>query len=118
VLLVVLRVAGVAPAETVANPDLYADEDDDEFVPASDKENFDVFDWQLCKVREDAFTLSSLLSSYSSSASLFYFLSFIFPISSPSLSPSCLLILSIHFLLLFFCILLYLQHFLLNLFLF
>jgi hypothetical protein len=45
----VLRVAGAAPAETPANPDYY---DDDEFVPASEKENFDVFDWQLCKVRE------------------------------------------------------------------
>lgn len=49
-----LRVAGAAPAETLANPNLYADEDDDEFVPASDKDNFDAFDWQLCKVREDA----------------------------------------------------------------
>ncbi|PNF27058.1 Serine protease inhibitor 27A [Cryptotermes secundus] len=47
VLLVVLLVAGAEPAETPANPDYY--DDDDEFVPASEKENFDVFDWQLCK---------------------------------------------------------------------
>jgi hypothetical protein len=46
---VVLRVAGAAPAESQANPDYY--DDDDEFVPASEKENFDAFDWQLCKVR-------------------------------------------------------------------
>lgn len=47
VLLVVLRVAGATPAETVGTTDYY--DDDDEFVPASEKENFDVFDWQLCK---------------------------------------------------------------------
>jgi hypothetical protein len=35
-------------SEDFANPDYY---DDDVFVPVSDKENFDVFDWQLCKVR-------------------------------------------------------------------
>jgi hypothetical protein len=49
-------VAGATPAETLPNPDYY---DDDEFVPASEKENFDVFDWELCKVREE---LSSILT--------------------------------------------------------
>jgi hypothetical protein len=47
-----LRVAAAAPADTFSevllNPDDY--NDDDVFVPASDKENFDLFDWQLCKV--------------------------------------------------------------------
>jgi hypothetical protein len=56
VLLVVLRVAGAAPADTPSevslNPDYY---DDDLFVPASSEENFDVFDWQLCKVRVRCF---------------------------------------------------------------
>jgi hypothetical protein len=51
VLLVVLRVAGVAPAETPATPNDY--DDDDEFVPVSEEGHFDVFDWQLCKVREE-----------------------------------------------------------------
>lgn len=52
----VLRVAGTTPADTSPeaslNPDYY---DDDLFVPFTDKENFDVFDWQLCKVRVRCF---------------------------------------------------------------
>ena len=34
-------------SESISNSDDY---DDDLFVPVPDKENFDVFDWQLCKV--------------------------------------------------------------------
>jgi len=53
VLLVVLRVAGAAPAESSSEvfPNSDYSYDDDVFVPSSEKENFDVFDWQLCKVR-------------------------------------------------------------------
>ena len=40
--------------ESIPNPDEY---DDDLFVPVSDKENFDVFDWQLCKVNPTLFIL-------------------------------------------------------------
>ena len=35
-------------SESIRNSDDY--DDDDLFVPVSDKENFDVFDWELCKV--------------------------------------------------------------------
>lgn len=51
VLLAVVGLTVAVPAdgfsEGLANPDDY--DDDDVFVPITDKENFDVFDWQLCK---------------------------------------------------------------------
>jgi hypothetical protein len=101
----VLRVAGAAPAETPANPDYY--DDDDEFVPASEKENFDVFDWQLCKVRESR---RQTQTSGRSRLCLFIIVSlFLLRLlhSSPSLSPSYLLLfcLSVFFFPSSFCIL-------------
>ncbi|KDR09408.1 serine protease inhibitor 27A-like [Zootermopsis nevadensis] len=50
VLLVVLRVAGAAPADASSEASLDLDYyDDDLFVPPTNEGNFDVFDWQLCK---------------------------------------------------------------------
>ena len=51
VLLALFGLTVAVPANTVSesipNSDAY---DDDLFVPVSDKEHFDAFDWQLCKV--------------------------------------------------------------------
>ena len=39
------------PAKTLSETITISDDyDDDLFVPVPDKENFDAFDWQLCKV--------------------------------------------------------------------
>jgi len=58
VLLALFGLTVVVPAdvfsESIQNSDDY---DDDLFVPVSDKENFDVFDWQLCKVNPQLFIL-------------------------------------------------------------
>ena len=62
-LLAVVGLTVAVPAdgfsEGLANPDDY-DDDDDVFVPITDKENFDVFDWQLCKVK-NPLTLINIL---------------------------------------------------------
>ena len=58
VLLALFGLTVAVPADTFSEPIPNSDDyDDDLFVPISDKENFDVFDWQLCKVNSPLFIL-------------------------------------------------------------
>jgi hypothetical protein len=53
VLLALLSLTVAVPADSFLEPIPLSDYDDDDdvFSPVTDKENFDAFDWQLCKVK-------------------------------------------------------------------